>query len=271
MPDQVKRQKSYPYCGRLIVLQSLGNRNILDTINSSENFGGFTAINFPAMPDSIDLERRAEYMVSTPIGFPDGIHMYKGTSVLEIPISFKLHAFDKEYCPQGSKTLLQVAADMESLVLPFGNSKIPTSHGTEAEKGQAPAGNNSAVLQSAAEPTKASYTPPQNIFPPATCYLELIVTERDSVGIACVGYVKQVRVKLSGPYMRGPGISQNLPTNGEFEFVFVHHPGHGNAWSANTAQSGITEQQAYAGIVRTNLFNTIQLMTNANNFHSFND
>jgi len=271
MPSQVKRQKSYPYCGRLIVLQSLSNRNILDTINSSENFKGFTAINFPAMPDSIDLERRADYMVSTPIGFPDGIHMYKGTSVLEIPLSFKLHAFDKEYCPQGAKTLLQIAADLESLVLPFGASKALVTYGTEAEKGEVKAGEDAAVKQTAAEPTKASYTPPQNIFPPATCYLELIVTERNSVGIACVGYVKQVRVKLSGPYMKGPGISQNLPSHGDFEFVFVHHPGHGNAWSANAVQSSISEQQAYAGIVQTNLFNTIQLMTNANNFHSFND
>jgi len=252
------------------VLQSQGNRDILAQSNAQRNFSGFTAINFPAMPDVIELARRADYMVTSPIGFPDGIHMYKGTAPLEIPISFKLHAFDEDYCPEGVKTLLQIAADLEALTLPFGDSSVPTESGTAAEKGQVQGQSQADMRQNAAEPTSQHYTPPANIFPPATCYLELIVTERDSVGIACVGYVKEAKARLVGPFLRGPGISQNLPIHGEFEFTFVHHPGHGNAWQANQGHN-FSEQQAYAQVVQKQLYNTIGLMTNANNFHGFND
>ena len=268
--DVIKRRRSYPHCGRLIVLQALNSKSVLDQINSAENFSGFTAINFPAMPESIELARKADYMVTTPIGFPDGIHMYKGTSVLEIPISFKLHSFDKEYCPHGVKTLLQVAASLESLTLPFGDSNVATASGPVTEKGQKPQLTEGGLVQNSSVASTTTYNVVQNIYPPATCYLELIVTERDSVGIACVGYVKDVKVKLVGPFMRGPGVSQNLPTHGEFEFTFVHHPGHGNNWNANVGKTW-TEQQAYAQVVQTNLYNTVKLLTNPSNFHSFKD
>lgn len=272
MPANVKRQKSYPACGRLVVLQALGEHNILDSLAASENRAGFVAINFPSMPDAIDLVRRADYTVSSPIGFPDGIHMYKGTAPLKIPFSFKIHSLDTEYCPKGARTLLEVAAALEALVVPFGSAKAVLKWGTSAESPGSPAPNDAAYVNATAkEPTSTWHTPPENIFPPATCYLELILTERDGVGIACVGYVEEVRIKLLGPFLRGPGISQNLPTAGEFEFTFVHHPGHGNAYQANTVGNRPEEQQAFAQVVKDRLFNTVGLMTNQSNFTGFSD
>jgi hypothetical protein len=281
--DNVKRDINYPACGRLIALESQGNRHGAQGlgINDLQNYFGLV-INFPAMPDAIELVRRADYMVTNPIGFPDGIHMYKGTSVLEIPISFKLHAFDEKYCPNGVKTLLQIAANLQAFTLPFGDYTMATRWGIQPEKekvttqpatqaGSKNAGEQASVLHNSADTFVTNYTPAQGIYPPVTCYLELILTELDSVGIACVGYVKEVKARLCGPFMRGQSLARNLPTHGEFEFIFVYHPGHGNNFIANQAQSGFTEQQTYAQVVQTRLYNTIHLLTNSGNFKGFND
>lgn len=266
MPDQIKRQKSFPACGRLIVLESVQGVDFLTALRDPNNYSRFVSINFPSMPDGIDLARRANYTVSSPPGYPDGIHLYQGTSPLEIPFSFKLHAFDSEFCPNGSKTLLQVAADLESLVLPFGPDAMSVRYDIPQAKGDQVAGDNGSVLANAANPTIGITRTPAGIYPPATCFLELIRTEDDSVGLACVGYVKEVRVRLLGPFMKGPGSSQNLPTNGEFEFVFVHHPGHTNRSFASVS---VVEQQASANIVQKRLYNTVSLLTRQEDFVGF--
>ncbi len=272
MADNVKRQKSYPACGRLIVLQALGDGGILTQISSQENFQGFTAINFPSMPDAIELARKAEYGVSSPYGFPDGIHFYKGTQPLRIPFSFKLHSFDDEYCPEGAKTLLELAATLHALTLPFGPDKFTNTWGSQGQLGAAPNGDSRSLVSNAAESTQLnSKTDTSQIFPPATCYLELVLTDRQSVGIACVGYVEEVKVRIMAPFLKGPDISQNLPTAGEFEFVFVHHPGHGNAFSVSAPSLSFAEQQAFAKTVKDKLYNTVGLLTDPNNFVSFND
>ena len=268
-----RREKSYPACGRLVVLESRGSSaqpdNLIDRLDANTGLLGYTSINFPAMPDGIDLARRAEYAVSTPIGFPDGIHMYKGTSVLEIPFSFKLHAFDKEYCPSGALTLLQVAALLEALTLPFGPVNVPQTASTPGEIQQPAPGAEGDVNHAAVNGSAITYNVAQDIYPPATCLLELIKTEIGGPGIVCRGYVKDAKVRLLGPFMRGPGQSQNLPSAGEFEFTFVHHPGHGNA-IRTTQSSPLREQQAYAQIVKTNLYNTLGLLTNTD-YHGFGD
>ena len=246
-------------------MQNLQDKSVLNP-ESDAGFSGFTTINFPAMPEQIELARTAEYTVTSPWGFPDGIHFYKGTTPLKIPLAFKLHAFDKEYCKEGAKSLLQTAADLQSLVLPFGNSSTPLNsgygaQGSQSEKNQK---NTATGADSAYQNT------PENVYPPATCLLELILTERDSVGIYCVGYVAEVRIKLMGPWLRGPNSSRNLPSVGEFEFVFVHHPGHTNSYTANQ-YSNAGEQQAFAKLVKSNLYNTVNLLTNPQGFVSFND
>ena len=269
MPENLKRENSYPACGRLVVLEAF-HKGYYD-LRHQERYSGYSAINFPAMPDSIELARRTDYKVTSPLGFPDGIHQYMGTAPLEIPLSFELAANDKDYCPRGALSLLQLAAHLESLTLPIGLDTAEFQSGYTADP-VAPAiknGDNSSLLSQADK----SYTlrgeitnPRTGLFPPVTCYLELILTETNAPGIACIGYVKEVSAKLMGPFRRGPGQSQNLPTKGEFSFVFVHHPGHGNTYNlANQSAGNIQpERQAFADTVRRQLYNTRDLITSAN-------
>jgi len=253
----------------LIVLQQQGNRPLYD-LNATENYQGMVSINFPAMPETIELVRTTDYQVVTNPAFPDGIHQYKGTSPLKIPVKFELHAFDKEYCPRGVLSLLQVASELHALTLPFGPETALVQAGEAAttvdgsEKGQI---HNADPNSPAGRLEGTGY----NIYPPATCYLELIITDRTSPGIACIGYVSEVNVTLHGPWLRGPGVARNLPTRGDFSFTFVHHPGHGNTW--NFGQKDYTDQMeasAYANTVKERLFNTHHLLTHTN-YHGFND
>ena len=316
MPDNLRR-KNFPFCGRLIILQSRGSRTLTD-VNRVFNYEGMVAINFPAMPETIELARNTDYIVSNNPAFPDGIHQYRGTYPLELPVKFSLHSFDRDYCPKGALSLLELAAELEALTLPFGDDQIkvivgpwnqapagvpgggkpatapaarsgtglfglgpqPFAAGAAiagvplpealAPRDKKPPQEDSAVAKNADEPTMLTGQLAQknyDIFPPAPCYLELIITDRTSPGIACVGYVSKVNVTLKGPWMRGPGIAQNLPTSADFTFTFMHHPGHGNAY--NLAQNWY-ERQAFAQTVRDRLFNTHDLLTEAN-YHGYSD
>lgn len=256
------QRKNFPTCGRLVALENLGGKSLQNFLNADSGLSGFEAINFPAMPDSIDLARKTEYVVETPRGFPDGaVHAYVGTGLLEIPFSFKLHAFD-EYCTKGPKTILEVAALLHAFVLPFGPVNGTVTYNVAAERKAQKQGDSAAVAQEAGG--KAGiYNQAEGIYPPPTCLLELIKTEPNSVGVSCIGYVKEVDVKLFGPFLQGPPGSQNLPTSGEFSFVFVHHPGHGNNFLTSVGYT-FKEQQAYTQIVKSNLYNTMHLMTSSN-------
>ncbi len=285
MAQNISRAKSFPACGRLIVLQSMTADPLFGPSND-RSYDGYAAINFPSMPEVVELARRADYEVGVNPAFPDGIHQYRSTSVQEIPLSFRLHSFDHEYCPNGALTLLQIAAALESLVVPFGPSSVAVTVGPPPQAplqlqnsnqplpgqvGPPPPApvteqTTSGIAQNAATGSQTSFVgsvpSSAKYYPPATCYLELVITDQSSPGIMCVGYVKDVSVKLFGPFLRGPGISQNLPTRGEFGFTFVHHPGHTNSQtvtSTNTQQ----EQQAYAQVVQTRLFNTASLLSGA--------
>lgn len=260
----VLKRKSYPACGRLIIIQR-GFRQLSPTENNQQN----EAINFPAMPDGIELARQADYMVTTNLVIPDGIHFYRGTQPLKIPISFKLHSYDEEFCPKGALSLLHVASTLHALVLPIGQSSIPvtvgmtqpttTTGGTEAMQKANAATDVTQIFDSSAK---------GNIFPPVTCYLELIVTERNLPGILCIGYVENVSVRLNGPFLRGPGISRNLPSSADFSFTFVHHPGHGNAFTEHVR--GINaEPQAYADVVRSRFYNTHTPDSLSGNYRGF--
>ncbi len=98
---------------------------------------------------------------------------------------------------------------------------------------------------------------------PVTCRLELIFTDHDAPGIACIGYVREVSVKLNGPWLRGPGKSKNLPSSADFSFQFVHRPGHGNAFNVDTTDFDL-QPQAYAQTVQQNFYNTRHLVQVAN-------
>lgn len=272
---KIRREKSYPECGRLIVLESANSQmSNLGEKMLDRNF----SIDFPAMPDSIELARQADYKIVSNMVVPDGVHQYRYTSPLTIPFTFMLHAMDDKYCPDGPLTLLRVAARLHAMIVPFGNSDaMSVSVGNDAPlllgepnpESQA-VGVDASVTQRASNPSDVAFAlaAGAQYDPPVTCRLELVFTEHTEPGIACNGYIKDVKVLLKGPWLRGPGVSYNLPTSGEFGFTFVHRPAHYNSFSS---QNGITaggQVQAFSDFVLQRFYNTRSL-TGTGNYRGF--
>jgi len=267
-------KKSYPFCGRLIVMD---NSNTRTTSDFSKAF----SIDFPAMPEQIELARKAEYRVAVNMVMPDGIHQYMSTSPMKIPFSFKIHHGDSEYCTEGPLTLLKLAARFHALVTPLGDSGIavdvaneaPITDGGTPDPGAKGVGTDAAVNQGAGKSTadtnsgrntNPSYSSTNRTDPPVVVRLQLITTLIDGPGINCTGYVEDVKVVLFGPWLRGPGVSQNLPSAGEYSFTFVHRPGHGNFFSNKSGGAAVAVQaQAYAQFIRERLYNSADLTANS--------
>ncbi len=254
----MRREKTFPFCGRLVQLSNLNDE---------------ISIDFPSMPDTIELVRRAEYAVSPAnIVLPDGMHQYRGTLPMDIPFSFKLHAFDVEFCPNGALTLLQLAARLHSFVLPISSGSkqaayaaVPPAAGAAPQKPMSEEELNQASAQQVGSGNVVASLGSGGVSNPVTCHLQLIYTSAYLPGISCVGYVKEVSAKLNGPWLRGPDKSFNLPSSGDFSFTFVHRPGHGNVFStAQTAGKSTSQPQAYAVYVAEHLYNTRSLATAAN-------
>lgn len=280
MPDEIIRRDDSLLCGRLVALPSSITQTQLRTLDDNAGFKNIISIDFPAMPDTIELARSADYLVNYNIVMPDGIHQYKGTKPMEIPVSFRLHSMDQQFCKKGALTLLQLAARLHSFVLPIstfprGVVVAPLASTTQTpENGGKP---TDAQLQAAAAQEQiygvvgASVSKQGGIFNPVTCWLHLMWVGNTQPGISCVGYVRDVRVKFNGPWLRGPNNSFNLPTSADFEFVFIHRPGHGNAgidgkgystsqFPQTTAESG----QAFADDIKETFYNTRDLVHAAN-------
>lgn len=260
---QLLRPKSYPYCGRLIVLETGRTQNY----DPFAGLSAYTAINFPAMPDSIELARSVDYLTVNSQVMPDGIHQYRWTNPLSIPFSFKLHSFDKDYCPRGARSLLEIAALLHAMTAPISASGQATKVAVTAGQklpGETPANDANAQAARAVDSDASYRVTPQagaDFSPPVTVRLELIFVDEGAPGIVCNGYLKDVKAKLNGPWLRGPNRSQNLPTSGDFEFTFVHAPGYGNNFSiaSNTLGKDATMAQAYAHDLKTGLYNTREL------------
>ena len=254
---KLKRDSTYPHSGRLIVLDQK-----TDLTNPTAALENHLSIDFPAMPDVIELSRTAEYEVSHSMSVPDGVHQYMGTKPLEIPISFPLHYNDPEYCAaEGAKTILTLAARLHSFVAPIGNNDTHVNVGREGEE----SGQEGAQKQKVDEGESGSRIflrnkaeIEQELSPPVSLLLELMWTEDGGPGIACVGYLKDVNTKFHGPFMRGPGGAYNLPSRCEYSFTFVHRPGHGNSFRVNTTLTG-QQPQAYARKIKDNFYNTRDL------------
>lgn len=277
MPDQNIRRDDSLLCGRLVALPSTITMTQLRAVDVNAGLRNVISIDFPAMPDAIELARSTDYLVNYNIVMPDGIHQYRGTKPMEIPISFKLHSMDQQFCRKGALTLLQLASRLHSLVLPIstfprGTTIAPRASSTQTQEngGQ----QNESSLKKAAEQETiygvvgASSTRQGGIFNPVTCWLHLMWIGNDQPGISCVGYVRDVKVKFNGPWLRGPNNSFNLPTSADFEFVFIHRPGHGNStpviqtsqFPPTIAESG----QAFADDVKDTFYNTRDLVHAAN-------
>lgn len=276
MPDEYIRRDEKLLCGRLVALPSSITETQLNTlVDRADGYRSTISIDFPAMPDVIELARSADYLVNYNIVMPDGIHQYKGTKPLEIPISFRIHSMDEQYCKKGALTLMQLAARLHSFVLPISTFNRGTTTVALAETTQVPQNGgrrDDAQTQAGAAQdqvykiTGASGTKGQ-IFSPVTCWLHLMWIGNTQPGISCVGYVREVKVKFNGPWLRGPNNSFNLPTSADFEFVFVHRPGHGNSQSFTTSQFPQTTSesgQAFADDVKNTFYNTRDLVHAAN-------
>lgn len=262
---KIRRQKSYPYCGRLVVLESLDSQKPLQPFSLENNF----SIDFPAMPESIDLARQTDYKVISNMVVPDGIHQYRFTSPLQIPFSFSLHSMDDEYCPDGALTLLRVAARLHSLTLPLGDTSkmsVMVQNDSPLSDGRpdvdAKAKGNDASVQARSQPSgDPSFFTLENakFDPPVTVRMELMFTKESEPGVVCNGYIKDVKVSLKGPWLKGPNRSFNLPTSGEFSFTFMHRPSHYNSFSRNNGIVGGGQAQAYADHVVRKFYNTHEL------------
>ena len=263
MSQQLRRQRSYPYCGRLVVMET----GRIGTYDPFPGFDNLASIDFPAMPDSIELARSAEYMVVNNQMMPDGFHQYKWTNVAMIPFSFKLHSFDKEFCPEGALSVLKTAALLESFVVPLSGSKensgitVTANSKYPGEKPSNSASSEAQRAESAEKPYAVGADLGADFSPPVTLRLELIFTGEGLPGIYCVGYVKDVKAKLNGPWMRGPRRSQNLPTSGDFDFTFVHVPSQTNNYQITSSPVNPSSlvSQTYADDVKKLLFNTRHL------------
>lgn len=275
MPDVNIRRDDSLLCGRLVALPSTTTlTQLTDIKDNSRGFRNVVSIDFPAMPDTIELARSADYLVNYNIVMPDGIHQYRGTKPMEIPISFKLHSFDQQYCKKGALTLLQLAARLHSFILPIstfspGASVAPVKQTVTGDGKKTDAELLNAASQEREFEVIASKNGTQgSIYNPVTCWLHLMWTSNDQPGISAVGYVREVKVQFNGPWLRGPNNSFNLPTSADFSFVFVHRPGHGNnqgitrtdQFPPTIAQSG----QAFADDVKEKLYNTRDLVYAAN-------
>lgn len=258
--------------GRLIALSSgFAGRDILDT----DAFGNDLAIDFPSMPDSIDLNRSADYSVTYNPVLPDGLHLYRGTRPMEIPFSFKLHSFDDNYCPEGALTLLKIAARLHAFVLPGSTRKnlvvqyAPAALPASTNDGKPAAGQKSSDEITADAQANVNFKVSTDagksgsFYPPVVAWLHLMWISKDRPGISCLGYVKEVGVKLLGPYLRGPDGSFNLPSAAEYSFVFVHRPGYSNSVgiTGTGGKTSISDQiNATAEDVKERLYTTYNLI-----------
>jgi hypothetical protein len=246
--------------GSLVTLTDLVNRDVTALLSNQPPLKHAIIINFPAMPDSIDLVRRASYVTRSLFTSPDGaLAWYQYTDPLQIPFSFKLHAFDHEYCPDGALTLLDVAAKLQALVLPIGQAKTEVNKVTvkESSTGEPNLERGSVDVSDDVESRKFQFSyDGGNTYPPPTVFLDLIYVGSDMPGISCVGYITDVTTKLHGPWLSGEDY-YNLPTMLEASFTFVHRPCHSNTWSNQVTVSAMADD------VKNQLFNTYKLVNKA--------
>lgn len=269
--------------GRLVSLSST-NDGVADYLSSNRGneASSSTVIAFPSMPEVIELAREADYRQTSAPYTPDGIHLYKKTLPLTIPISFSLH-YQDPFCSQGGLSLLLIAAKLHSLILPINNSDDRSNIGVTVDKYYSSGATGATGSGRAPNPPEGASAPPtasseesiafnnnsgqaSTVFPPA-CLLDLIsVGDRNGApGIRCYGYVRSVNAKLKGPWMRGaieygPDGIRNVPTSADFSFVFVHAPGFSN-YFGGTASSPfqLSGLSAFAQDVLGNLYNTVPL------------
>ena len=274
----------------LYTIVSGNDINVANATTFDAEVNGQLRINFPAMPETINLARQATYESLRTPAAPDGFHWYKHTDPLVIPIKFSLAGFDRDYCrDDGSYALLDTAAKLHAMTMPIIPARIDqTRQAPSVINGQA--GTDASLLASAQgsssqsaganTPSPSSVSNAVNItvgqdrsasatldksadavyYPPA-CVLSIVLAElpgRAPLGIRCVGFVSSVDVTFHGPWLQGGsnrgGAIVNMPTKADFEFRFTHQPNYTNARMANENYAG-NLYTTTASIVRNRLYN----------------
>lgn len=276
------------------VLKTMVNMGLRDDVRGQlpgqDDASDQIVINFPCMPDTIDLSRRANYknLLHTPV-VPDGLHFYDYTEPLSIPLSFSLHGYDEDYCGSyGPLMLLSIAAKLHALTLPIRpddeRPEAPTLVLTQVmpngstdqalldklhAKETADFEEKTTYFRNGVEQKISSYA--RFAFPPA-CSLNIMMAQlgdvpgstnasndgMHSLGINCIGFLTDVRVVFKGPWLQGSfsgdGL-RNLPTEAEYSFTFIHQPGYTN----NILGSSTFPITTTANTIYKRLYNTADL------------
>ncbi len=208
----------------------------LYALDSASDAWGSPFIAFPALPDEIDFTRENSFDVVVNQLYPDGIHIYRGTQPLEIPMSFVLHAYDYDYC-NGPHGLVEIASKLHSLALPLSrggeakDTSVPTAQDEKKKDEDGEADPDEAVDEAVDEAgqsveSKDKSSPDDNVtvaqsnrnrletssrisksigaegnvptWPPV-CVMRLMVSGQR--GVHCIGYLKRVSVKFKGPWL----------------------------------------------------------------------
>lgn len=209
---------------------------------SSENSGQIV-INFPCMPEALELARQATYSSISAMPIPDGFHVYHHTDPLRIPLRFSLSARDDDYCGRdGPYALLAIAARLHALVMPVPNAST-SNNGSTAQASAATANSSEPSLlgfKGTGGGSSAYQISPDslsNVFFPPACILVVCmatgVNNKPGMGINCRGFVERVNVTFRGPWLQGSlGAGEkklrNLPSFADYDFTFVHQPGYTN-------------------------------------------
>lgn len=262
----ISRDPKERLAGRLIALPTstvIREKNLEET----DAIRRAVSIDFPAMPDSVELARSTDYAISTNIALPDGVHQYRGTNPLKIPFSFRIHSNDSQYCPQGALTLIKIASRLHSYVLPLSDDQTALVTAATAAPKSGTGSEGQINHDASTNENVFRVLGSGKLFPPVTCWLHLMFIEDKQPGISCVGYVSEVAAKFNGPWLRGNNGEFNLPTSCDYSFTFVHLPNHGNGlgFQSSALKPVVKPQtQAYAATVKDRLYNTRHLVTVAN-------
>jgi hypothetical protein len=263
-PAAPRKQINFRNMARLATIPSSG-------YTSSQNVGR-VVIYLPHLSEDIELPRANNYTVNNNLVMPDGLWIYQYTEPLEINLSFTLHAYH-DLCPEGSNSLLDIAARLYSLQLPASNDTTRATKASPAASSASSApplelnagqvisgltdlGNSQASTILNSNDTTYKWQP--------ACSLRLIQAGTKGFGVHCVGFVKNVNAILHGPWLQtvNEGSEFNLPSAITYRFTFVHNPSF-----TNTLQIG-KFVNAFGPDVLARLFNTADLAGLTNNSYA---
>ena len=269
-----------------LVSLTTNNSNFNDpSFSSQDDNGQRVIINFPAMPETLELSRVANYETLQSAIAPDGLHFYKWTDPMKIPLKFSLSCHDDDYCNgDGPYALLRIAANLHALTMPivYGNqtsvvglnaapktgTQYLTSGASGGTSGQAPDQANAASGSASQTNNSSNYV--DFYFPPA-CLLSISlaanVSSQSTLGVFCVGFVERVNTVLRGPWLQGDfgnsafggtqGQLRNLPSFIDCEFTFVNQPGYTNDFKGYVDKSGKSKlRTTTSSDVYKNFYNT---------------